>query len=293
VTTAAERLVIAPAARRRTVLQLIRAAERRLVLSIFRCDDRHVLRALADAAARGVHVRAIVTARAKATTRDLEHVCAWLTLHGVEVRRDRSRPKYHAKYLLADDAVALVTSLNFTAKCFARTCDFTLVTGDPDVASGVRALFDADWDGRPLELTPSQRARLIVAPDGGPRDRVATLLRGAHRSIRVLDAKLRDRTLRRVLDERRHDGIDVDVARRRAMRSLRAHGRLLILDGHTAVIGSLALSRRSLDQRRELAVIVRDPRLVAELEAFWQSQVRPMLPSATGAASVPLAEPAR
>ena len=69
------------------MLGIIRAARRRLVLSIFRCDDTRVLQALAGASARGVAVSAIVTARARASARDLDRVCAWLIAHGIEVRR--------------------------------------------------------------------------------------------------------------------------------------------------------------------------------------------------------------
>ena len=50
--------------------------------------------------------------------------------------------KYHAKYLVADEGPAIVASCNFTRKCFERTCDAIVVTYDPDVASGLRALMD-------------------------------------------------------------------------------------------------------------------------------------------------------
>jgi len=63
---------------------------------------------------------------------------------------------------------------------------------------------------------------------------------------------------------------------------LRRHGKLLIVDGTAAVIGSLALSRRGLERRRELAVVIRDPRLVAQLDAFWSAHVSPR-PRAAGA----------
>ncbi len=59
------------------------------------------------------------------------------------------------------------------------------------------------------------------------------------------------------------------------LRPLRAHGKLLLIDDRAALIGSLALSPASLDRRRELAVVVRDPRLVAALGAFWHSHCEP------------------
>ena len=270
-----EHLVIEPAGRRRAVLGVIRAARRRLVLSIFRCDDALVLQALAGASARGVAVSAIVTARASAAARDLDRVFDWLTAHGIEVRRPVAPAKYHAKYVVADERVGLIASLNYTAKCFARTCDFLLVTRDPAVVSGLTALFDADWASQPASLTAAQRERLIVGPDGDPRARVQGLLHDARQRIRLLDAKLTDPAIRRVLEDRHGAGVEVEIARRRTLRPLRAHGKLLLIDDRAALVGSLALSPASLDRRRELAVVVRDPRLVAALGAFWHSHCDP------------------
>ena len=287
---ALERLVIAPAARRRTVLATIRAARARLVLSIFRCDDARVLRALAAAAARGVRVSAIVTPRAKAGARHLDSVSGWLAARGFEVRRGGAWEKYHAKYVVADDRVALVTSLNFTSKCFERTCDFLLLTRDPIVVSGLSALFAADWTGRPPELTAAQRERLIVGPDDGPRSRVASLLAQARHRIRLIDAKLTDPFILRLLEARQRAGVAVDIAHRRSLRPLRPHGRLLVIDDSAAVLGSLALSPASLDRRRELAVVVRHPGLIAILDRFWIARRGPR--RAAGRASDLFAEAA-
>ena len=50
--------------------------------------------------------------------------------------------KYHAKYLVADEGPAIVASLNFTKKCFRKTCDALVVTHDPAVVAGLRAAVD-------------------------------------------------------------------------------------------------------------------------------------------------------
>jgi cardiolipin synthase A/B len=268
-----ERLVIAPRLRRRAIVSAIRAARERLALSIFRCDDARVLRALAAAAQRGVHVRVLMTPRARAAAGDLDALQAWLTGRGIDVRRFTGGMKYHAKYLVADARLALVTTLNLTARCFTRTCDFTLITRDPAVATGLRELFEADWAGRPARLTQAQRDRLIVGPEYDPRERFAALIREARGRVRIVDAKLTDPRILEQLADRRLAGVAVERARRRHVRPLRRHGKLLMVDDRAAAIGSLALSPRALDARRELAVITRDPRLVAELDAFWQAHV--------------------
>jgi phosphatidylserine/phosphatidylglycerophosphate/cardiolipin synthase-like enzyme len=289
VSGARDRLVIAPSQRRRTIVGAIRTARERLALSIFRCDDRVVLEALRAAARRGVHVRVLMTPRARAAGSELEALHAWLAGHGIEVRRYTGGMKYHAKYLVADARLALVTTLNLTTRCFERTCDFTLTTPDPAVVSGLTALFDADWSATPLHFTAAQRERLIVGPDHAPRERFAALVHEARRCIRILDAKLADEHLVGLLDDRERRGIAVERARRRDVRPLRRHGKLLIVDGDAAVIGSLALSAHALDGRRELAVVTRDPRVVAELDAFWHARLarrRPVADARLRAASL-------
>jgi phosphatidylserine/phosphatidylglycerophosphate/cardiolipin synthase-like enzyme len=273
-TAAVERLVIAPAERRPAVLGVIAGARHQLDLSIFRCDDARVLAALADAAARGVRVRAIVTARARAA-HDLDHLCDWLIVHGIEVRRPAAPMKYHAKYMVADDRVALIASLNYTAKCFARTGDFLLVSRDAAVVSGLSALFSADWLARPVSLTDAQRARLIIAPDDNPRARFGSLLSDAEQHVRLFDPKFTDPCMHRVFDCLRDAGVFVTLARPRSLRALRAHGKLLLIDDRTAVFGSLSLSPASLGRRRELAVVVRDPAMLTTLDLFWRSHCEP------------------
>ena len=275
--SARERLVIEPRSRRRTVLSAIRAARTRLVLSIFRSDDRAVWQDLADAARRGVHVRVLMTPRARGSAKALDALQGWLTAHGVDVRRYAGGMKYHAKYLVADGQRAVVTTANLTARCFERTCDFMLITRDADVTTGLCELFDADWHGRSARLTASQHARLVVGPDHAPRQRFARIMSEARDRLRILDAKLDDPRLIETIEARRLAGVTIERARRRDVRPLHRHGKLLIVDQAVAVLGSSPLSEHALDVRRELAVVIRDPRLVAALDTFWRTHLaRPL-----------------
>src|SRR5262245_36066336 len=140
-----DRLVLAPAARRDAVLELMRSAERTLVLSLFRCDDLSVVDELASAVNRGVQVRVLITQRARGWKEKLKDLMALLRSLGADVRPYESPVvKYHAKYIVADDGPALVTSLNFTRKCFENTCDFLVFSKDRDVIEALKALFESD-----------------------------------------------------------------------------------------------------------------------------------------------------
>src|SRR5947209_17008155 len=140
-----DRVVTAVSARRSTVVDVIRNARDSIALSLFRCNDPEIFAELARATARGVKIEALITARAKGGKEKLRKLWKRLTECGASVQAySDAVVKYHAKYLVADEGPAIVASCNFTRKCFDRTCDAIVVTHDPDVASGLRALMAAD-----------------------------------------------------------------------------------------------------------------------------------------------------
>lgn len=274
----AEHVVIAPEGRRDAVLKVIRSARKRLVLSLFRCDDFKVLDELAQALQRKVKVEALLTQRAKGGKKRLKELWGYLESLGATLHRYADPVvKYHAKYIVADDGPALVASLNFTRKCFQSTVDFLLVTHDPAVVSGLKRLFDADCR-KPHPGFPRVGARLIVGPERA-RQQFSTLLQSARRSIRIIDHKLTDPSIQRLLEAKKTDGVTVVVLGRGASGSLTSHGKLVLVDEQTAVIGSLALSALSLEFRREVAIIIREPRPVSQLNKYFQSLVTPALVS--------------
>lgn len=266
-----ERVICAPEDRRPVLLDVIRSAQERLILSVFRCDDRAIIDALAEAVRRRVEVRALLTGRARGSKQHLKHLYLLLKELGADVRRYADPVvRYHAKYLVADRGPAVVASLNFTRKCFNTTCDFILVSHDSDLVAGVTQLFDADWRAPSSTLPPPLSDRLIVGPDSA-RARLSTFLQEARRSIRLIDAKVTDPAMLELLRARQDEGVMVDLRGEEGLGALVPHGKLLIIDDSTAVIGSISLTTLAIEFRRELAVVVRDPRTLASLDQFWQS----------------------
>ena len=266
-----EHIVLAPKERRDAVVEVIRSARERLSLSLFRCDDDAVVEALAEAVRRRVRVRTLLTQRAKGSKRPLKKLRRSLTRLGAEVRRYADPVvKYHAKYIVADDGPALIASLNFTRKCFEDTCDFMLVTRDTELVASLMQLFDADWCTPPSRVPDLRSDRLIVGPEQA-RPRFTALLQQAHRSIRLIDSKLRDPAILALLKAKEAAGVAVELRDREALGSLVPHGKLLIVDDVTAVIGSISLSTLALEFRREAAVVVSDGNGLQRLRNFWDS----------------------
>lgn len=258
--------------RRAAVLDVIQAAREELALSLFRCDDFAILDALASAVDRKVKVSALITQTAKNWDRRLRELETTLESMGATVLRYRGPlTKYHAKYVIADRRTALVASLNFTRKCFDQTGDFVVTTRVPEIVSGLRRLFDHDRGkaaGLPAGLSP----RLIIGPEQSPR--LLEVLGGAQSTIRIVDHRLNDPGVLALLRRQQELGVSVQVLGEGALPGLISHGRMFLVDGATAIIGSFALTPASLQQRREVAVVLDHPSDVELLRTWFDDCAR-------------------
>jgi len=265
-----DQVILAIGQRREAVLQVIRSARRQLLVSVFRCTDVAVLDAIGEALNRKVDVRFLMTPRARGWEKRLKALGSYLESMGARVHPYADPVvKYHAKYLLADDGPALITSLNLTAKCFGATCDFILLTHDPEVVAGLRELFEVDWLAPHSTLSPHVSPRLIIGPERA-RAQFTALLGSARRSIHIIDHKLDDPAIQALLKSKKAQGVEVRVLGQGNLGGLLAHGKLTIVDGRIAAIGSMAQTALSLDFRREIAVTVEEPKCLRKLKNFYR-----------------------
>ena len=51
---------------------------------------------------------------------------------------------------------------------------------------------------------------------------------------------------------------------------MRSHGKMIVVDDRVAAIGSVSLAPLNLDFRREVAILIHEPRCVAQLSGFFQ-----------------------
>jgi cardiolipin synthase A/B len=257
-----DRLISGCDERRAAVIDAIRGARHSIALSLFRCNDEAIFAELAAATARGVAVDVLVTSRVKGGKKKLDKLWRALAETGASLHPYTDAVvKYHAKYLVADDGPSIVASLNFTKKCFSKTWDALVVTHDPTVASGLKRLMAADRDGAPMPagLPP----RLISGPERA-RAQLTALVASATRTIRLIDAKMSDPDLIDLLKRRRSEGVAIEIYSEKRIGHLKSHGKIMLIDESTAIVGGLALAALSLDFRREVAIAITEPPAVAE-----------------------------
>jgi phosphatidylserine/phosphatidylglycerophosphate/cardiolipin synthase-like enzyme len=259
--TPPDRLIVSVDDRRPALLEVIGQARRRITLSLFRCNDAAVFQALKAAVDRGVEVEVLVTSRAKGGKKKMAKLWRALEETGATLHSYTDPVvKYHPKYLVADQGPAIVASLNFTRKCFKSTCDALVVTYDAAVVADLRRLWTADRDRQAMSEDLTER--LIVGPERARRQFTA-LIEGARSSIRLIDAKLSDPDLVSLLNAKRAGGMTVEVFSAKYLGEAKSHGKIMLVDDKTVVVGSLAFAALSLEFRREVAIVVTEPAAVA------------------------------
>ena len=182
-------------------------------------------------------------------------------------------------------------TLNFDG-LYSSTRDYAVVDRRPADVAAVTAVFDADFDRRGIRPSAGT-GDLVWSP--GASGAVLQPIRSARRSIDVENEEMRYAPATRVLCAAARHGVRVQVVMTAALDSLGAlsqlrrcgagirlyhgegyyiHAKLLLVDGRSALVGSQNLSAGSLDDNRELGIMVNDIRVLRQLEADFSRDYR-------------------
>jgi cardiolipin synthase len=266
------------------IVRAIDRADRAINLTVFRMDDPIIQRALIEARQRGVRVRVLLSSSARGWGERNHKLLKEASEAGIATREpagDSKRARYHYKMMTVDDKKAFVFTFNPTRENLHYARDFGIEVFSPAVAGEINRLFAADWHDRPF--TANHESPLLVSPFNS-RQKMTSLLANARSSIQIADAKLQDPAIVALLVKKARSGIPVRVLGDeqyastlpaeiafRAVARYRLHAKCTIIDGATAVIGSMNLRTESLDRRRELSITVDDSAILRQLNAVFES----------------------
>ena len=280
-------LLIQPGAGSTALIEAINNAVKSIEIVIFRIDRQEIEAALKAAAARGVFVHALVTYTNRGGEKRLRQLEMRLLEAGVTVARTAADLiRYHAKLVIIDRRILFLLAFNFTSLDIEHSRSFAVVTEDSHFVEEAARLFEADSTRQPYT---SRSDKFIVSPVNA-RKELAAFIAGAQKQLLVYDPKIVDIKMIHLLRERAEAGVDIRVIGRiskrgvtlpaRKLQQLRLHTRTIIRDGRWAFIGSQSLRRIELDQRREVGVIIDDPKVVDPIlttfEADWVSAESPI-----------------
>jgi cardiolipin synthase A/B len=270
-------LIVQPDDGLKPLLEGIASAEKTLDLIIFRFDLKELEKALQAAVSRGVNVSALIAHTHSGSDKRLRQLEQRMLDRGVTVSRTGDDlVRYHGKLMIVDREELYVLGFNFTG-IDVSSRSFGVVTRDRKMVQEALRLFEADA-ARRSEFDPELDG-FVVSPENA-REQLATLIKRTKKSLVIYDPRVTDPQMLRLLHQKAKAGIDIrvigkvgkrgDLIRVQKMPGLRLHVRAMIRDCDTAFVGSQSLRGLELDARREVGVIVKDPKVVKRLQESFE-----------------------
>lgn len=281
---------------REPVLDEIDRATCSIDINIYLLSDDAVIDALVRAEARGVEVRLIYEDAPFGGGVGVVELTEALDDQGVEVRPGPDRFRFmHAKYIVIDDQVAIITNQNLTYSAFESNRELGVITTSNDDVLTLSAIFAADWSDT---VHPEPSERLIVSPENA---RQATLDRidSAESTVRLYVEVIRDDEVIDALSRAAQRGVSVRLivnpaddeldsiaynilvsngVEVRVARHVYVHAKALVIDERAVVIGSHNPTATSLDENREVSIVLDDrisvSRAVSVFDSDWSESDR-------------------
>ncbi len=287
---------VEPAAGETPVVQAIEGAQRSVWVEVYLLTDTNVIHALEDAAQRGVDVRALLEPNpygtgATSPAQTLQE------LQAAGVKAEDADPAFHythEKALIIDGATVFIMTSNLTKSglggtSYAENREYDVIdTTAADVQEAAN-IFQADWQRTTPTLTDPN---LVVSPVNA-RARLLAFITSAHATLIVEDEEMVDTQSEDALIAAAGRGVNVeivlpqpsgsssnpaaDVARLltggvhvRYISIVYMHAKMMVADGQRGFVGSENFSATSLDENRELGILIADPTAIATLNQTFQ-----------------------
>jgi phosphatidylserine/phosphatidylglycerophosphate/cardiolipin synthase-like enzyme len=271
-------LIVQPTDGITPLLETIATAQKSLDVMIFRFDLKSMEKELEAARDRGVVVRALIAHQGSQGEKKLRQLELRMLEKGILVARTGDEfTRYHGKMMIVDRETLHVYGFNFTALDL-KSRSFGIVTKDRKAVTEAIRLFEADTLRQ--EYEPQDDGTFVVSPESA-REMLATFIKRARKQLFIYDPKVTDLQMIRLINQRIKAGVDVRIIgkvgkrgggamRVQKMPTYRLHVRTMVRDGDTAFVGSQSLRALELDARREIGLIVKEPKTVRELAEVFE-----------------------
>lgn len=259
------------------IYDFINSATTSLDMTMYELEDTTAVNDLKALKSKGVTVRVILDRQHK-TANNSAYTA--LTSAGIGVVWSSSAFVYtHQKTITVDDATSLVLTGNLTSQYYDTSRDYGVFTDDTRDVAAIEKVFNADYAAS--SITPTDGDHLLWSPTTA-RDRLLTVINGATKTLDVEELEFSDSTVINAIVARAKAGVKVRVVLEdpssysSEVSSVKAaggsvvgysdpngfyiHAKAMVADYGMSTqqveAGSMNLSSNSLDNNRELGIIL-------------------------------------
>lgn len=280
-------LAVEPGAKSSPWTDALAGAKKSVHVMLYQMGAGPILDGLVAAAQRGLEVSVILDVSQKPVN---DRFRPQLEAAGAHVTwSDPAFSFMHAKVMVADKTVAVVSTGNYSAAQLDAERNYVLTDVDVHDVAALEALFAADLARTAPDLSCT---RLLVSPVNA-RERLLALIASAKTELLVESMQLADSAVRDAIVARKNAGVAVRIvladpswidanasaaaflARNaidaRRMEKPKVHVKSILVDGKVAYAGSENLSQTSLEKNREVGLLVTEPENVATMKATFDA----------------------
>lgn len=289
---------VEPQAGESVITNAISSAQKSVWLEMYLLTDRAVLRALEETAHRGIDVRVMLEMHpygGGSPQKTLDQ------LNAAGAKTQATSPDFsltHEKGMIIDGTTAYIMTSNFSRSALGGTSgstsyrnrEYGIIDSNPQDVQTIIAIFNADWSRSSVQINDPN---LVVSPINA-RNAFTNLIASAHSTLLIEAEEMQDSSIEQALVSAAQRGVHVQVilppsssssgnsnnngistvkqggVQLKEDANLYMHAKIIIIDGQKAFVGSENISSASLDNNRELGIIVADVSVLNTLQQTFQ-----------------------
>jgi phosphatidylserine/phosphatidylglycerophosphate/cardiolipin synthase-like enzyme len=200
--------------------------------------------------------------------------------------------------MIIDDSTAYIMTSNFSRSALGgssgssgyRNREYGIIDTIQQDVQATEAIFMADWNHTNAQFNDSN---LVVSPINSRND-FTTLINSARSTLQIEAEEMNDSSIEQALTNAAQHGVRVEVILPSASSTsgdsnsqgiatikqsgiqvredpqLYVHAKIIVVDNKIAFVGSENISTQSLDQNRELGILVADPSALNRIQTTFQ-----------------------
>ncbi|MBU0702165.1 hypothetical protein KKE26_12890 [bacterium] len=286
-------VIVLPDDGQKSILELIQNAAESVWVCSYELSDKKIISSLCTARQCGVDVRVMLEGNPYgSSTVNAESA---KKLIGAGIAFSWSNPQFtstHANYIIIDHRKIVLITLGLTESNFSQYRGYGIFIGDPRVVTETEAVFVADWQKK--GYVPVCQS-MFISPDNS-RQRLLDLISNAKKKIWIQAHLLQDEEVMDSLIEAKRRGVNIKIIlaeetpsttilslvndinlktqryfskqgiRIKLQQTPCPQGTMMIVDEKIAFIGSQGLDTQSLNDNREMGVVIAYSRAIKRLK---------------------------
>jgi len=294
------KVFVEPSTGDRSITSAILSAQKSVWVEMYLLSDRNVIRALEEAAHKGIDVRVMLEMHPYGGGGSPKKVLDQLKAAGAQAQP--TAPSFaltHEKGMIIDGLTAYIMTSNFTRAALGGTSggksgtknrEYDIVDSNAQDVQAVIAIFNADWNHTTAQFN---NPNLVVSPINS-RNAFTSLISNAHSTLLIEAEEMKDSNVEQALVDAAKRGVHIQVilpsprsgssdSNRQGIGTIKSggvqvkedprlymHAKIIVVDGRKAFVGSENISAQSLDQNRELGIIIADGGVLSILQQTFQ-----------------------